>query len=141
MKQQAVPYFIFDGQAAEALAFYEQVFDGEVTERQTFGEADFPTPPEAEDRILHARFRKGPLYFMVSDAFPGSPVTTGNHVALVLEMETEEEIHHYYDRLRGGGEVLMELQDTFWGATYAKVKDRFGRIWDLNLEKQQSAPE
>lgn len=26
----------------------------------------------------------------------------------------------------------MELQDTFWGAEYAKVKDKFGVIWDLN---------
>lgn len=29
----------------------------------------------------------------------------------------------------------MELQDTFWGAKFAKVKDCFGVIWDLNYPK------
>ena len=29
----------------------------------------------------------------------------------------------------------MELQDTFWGAVYAKVKDTYGVIWDLNYTK------
>jgi PhnB protein len=29
----------------------------------------------------------------------------------------------------------MELQDTFWGAKYGKVKDRFGISWDLNYQK------
>jgi PhnB protein len=30
------------------------------------------------------------------------------------------------------GTVLMELQDTFWGAKYAKVRDAYGIQWDLN---------
>ena len=29
----------------------------------------------------------------------------------------------------------MELQDTFWGAKYAKVQDPFGVMWDLNYTK------
>ncbi len=29
----------------------------------------------------------------------------------------------------------MELQDTLWGAKYAKVKDAYGVIWDLNHTK------
>ncbi len=32
----------------------------------------------------------------------------------------------------------MELQDTFWGAKYAKLQDAFGVIWDLNHEKSKS---
>lgn len=31
----------------------------------------------------------------------------------------------------------MELEDTFWGARYAKVEDPFGITWDLNFEKGQ----
>ncbi|RNA69928.1 VOC family protein [Alteribacter keqinensis] len=136
MKQQATPYLSFDGQATEALAYYSEVFEGEVVEKQTFGEADFPTPPEAENRILHSRFKKGELVFMVSDTFPGQPVTEGGHVALVLELASEVEIMTLYDRLKEKGTVLMELQDTFWDAKYAKIKDPFGVTWDLNFSKE-----
>lgn len=41
MKRQSTPYFTFDGNAREALEYYEEVCDGEVHGNQTFGEADF----------------------------------------------------------------------------------------------------
>lgn len=135
MKQQATPYLIFDGNAREALEFYRNVFNGEVSGVQTFEEADYPTPPEADDRIIHARFTKGELFLMVSDTFPGNSVQTGNHISLVLELESEAKIQEIYESLGQEGSVLMELQNTFWGAQYAKVKDQFGIIWDLNYTK------
>jgi PhnB protein len=78
LKQQAVPYLTFDGNAKEALDFYKDVFDGEIVEMRTYGEADYPTPPEADERIIHAKFQKGGLLMMVSDSFPGNKVTPGN---------------------------------------------------------------
>ncbi|MFX3623234.1 MAG: VOC family protein [Ectobacillus sp.] len=135
MKQQATPYLTFAGNAREALTYYKEVFEGDILEIQTFGEAQFPTPPEMDDKIMHAQFKKGPLFFMVSDTFLGQSVEIGNHISLTLELENDEEIETLYGRLREGGSVLMELQDTFWGARFAKVKDRFGVIWDLNYTK------
>lgn len=72
---------------------------------------------------------------MASDSFPGSGVEVGNNISLALEFESEEEIQNVYDRFSQDGTVLMELQDTFWGAKYAKVKDPYGVIWDLNYTK------
>ncbi|MFD2922494.1 VOC family protein [Halobacillus naozhouensis] len=135
MQKQANPYFTFNGNAKEALDFYKSVFEGEITDVQTFGEADFDTPPEADDRIMHARFTKDGLFFMVSDTFPGSTSEAGNLISLALELDHEDEINTVYNRLSEGGTVHMELQDTFWGATFAKVKDRFGVTWDLNYQK------
>jgi PhnB protein len=134
--KQTVPYFAFDGNAREALEYYKEVFEGEIEGIQTFGEADFPSPPEADDRIMHARFVKDDVLIMVSDSFLGSSVNVGNNVSIVLEMESEEEIQQVYDRLINGSKVIMELQDTFWGAKFAKVQDRFGFIWDLNYTKK-----
>ncbi|MGG3467124.1 VOC family protein [Neobacillus pocheonensis] len=135
MKGQATPYLMFDGNAKAALEFYREVFGGEVSNLQTYGEADYPTPPEASDRIIHAQFKKDDLFLMASDAFPGNPITVGNNISLTLEFESEEEIQNIYQALSEKGTVFMELQDTFWGATYAKVKDAFGVIWDLNYTK------
>lgn len=136
MKHQAAPYFSFSGEAKEALDYYKEVFEGEVLAVQTFGEADYPSPPEIADQIMHAHFKKGELSFMMSDSFPGHQPTVGNNISLVLELESEEDIDTYYRRLTEKGTVVMELQDTFWGAKYAKVKDPYGIIWDLNYTKK-----
>ncbi|MFC3886011.1 VOC family protein [Bacillus songklensis] len=135
MKHQATPYLTFDGNAREALEYYKEVFEGEILGIQTFGEADYPTPREVDDRIMHAQFKKDHLFIMVSDAFPGQSIEVGNHISLALEMESEEEIQKLYHALSQRGSVLMELQDTFWGAKFAKVKDCFGVIGDLNYTK------
>jgi PhnB protein len=135
MKGQATPYLMFDGNAKEALEYYREVFGGEISNLQTYGEADYPTPPEAHDRVIHAQFKKDDLFLMTSDAFPGNSVVVGSNISLTLEFESEDEIRGIYDTLSQKGTVYMELQDTFWGAKYAKVKDAFGVIWDLNYTK------
>jgi PhnB protein len=133
--KQATPYLTFNGNAKEALEYYKEVFGGEISEIQTFGEADYPTPPEIEDKLIHARFLKGDLLLMASDTFPGSEAQTGSNISLVLEFESEEEVIRVYNHLILKSTVHMELQDTFWGAKYAKVKDPFGITWDLNYTK------
>lgn len=137
MKQQATPYLTFNGDAREALEYYKDVFEGEVLGIQTFGQADFPTPPEMANKIMHAQFKKDDLFIMVSDTFLGQSVEKGNNISLALELESEEEIQKLYNALSQKGSVLMELQDTFWGAKFAKVRDYFGVIWDLNYTKSK----
>ncbi|MBM7714444.1 VOC family protein [Siminovitchia sp. FSL H7-0308] len=135
MKYQATPYFTFGGNAKEALEYYKDVFDGEIVEIMTFGEADFPSPPEAEERVIHAKFQKGNLILMVSDTLPENHIISGNQVSLTLELQSEKEIETIYQRLIEKGSISMKLQDTFWGAKFAKVKDPFGIIWDLHYTK------
>jgi PhnB protein len=135
MKGQITPYLTFDGKSKEALEFYKDVFDAEIIGVQTFGEADFPTPPEADERIMHAQLKRGDLSIMFSDTFPGQSVEIGSNISLTLEPESEEEIQKYYNALSQNGNVVHKLEDTFWGAKYAKVQDAFGVIWELNYQK------
>lgn len=135
MKGQITPYLTFDGNAKEAMEFYKEVLDGEITGIQTFGEADYPTPPEASERVMHGQVKKGEISIMFSDAFPGHQVVVGSNISLTLEPESNEEIQKLYDSLSKNGKALAELQDTFWGAKYARVQDQFGVIWELNYQK------
>jgi PhnB protein len=137
MKQPATPYIMFNGNARKALELYKEVFEGEIIEIQTYGEAKYPTPPEADELLIHAKFKKDAFLLMVSDTFPSSPFEIGNNLSLVLELESEAEIQKIYDQFSQNGSILMELQDTFWGAKYAKVQDAFGVIWDLNYTKSK----
>lgn len=135
MKGQLTPYLSFDGNAKQALEFYKEVLGGEIIGLQTFGEADYPTPPEADNRVMHAKLSKGDISLMFSDTFPGQSVVIGTNISLTLEPESDEEIQSLYDALRKGGKALTELEDTFWGAKYARVQDQFGIIWELNYQK------
>ncbi|MDQ6598353.1 VOC family protein [Bacillus salipaludis] len=129
MKGQITPYLMFDGNAREALEFYREVFQGEILNVQTYGESGYNNSPEAENLLIHAQFKKDDLFIMASDAFPGNVINKGNNISLALDLESEEEIKRLYDALRENGKVYMELQDTFWGAKYAKVTDPFGIAW------------
>ncbi|MED3561893.1 VOC family protein [Bacillus xiapuensis] len=135
MKGQITPYLMFDGNAREALEFYREVFQGEILNAQTYGEAGYNNSPEAQNLLIHAQFKKDDLFIMASDTFPGNAINKGNNISLALDLDSEEEILRLYDALREKGKVYMELQDTFWGAKYAKVTDPFGITWDLNYQK------
>jgi PhnB protein len=82
---------------------------------------------------MHAKFKKGNLFLMMSDSFPGHEITTGNNISLVLEAQSEDEIQNLYNKLSQDGSTIMELQDTFWGAKYAKVKRPFWHRMGLEL--------
>ena len=131
------PYLTFYGNANEAIAFYEKTFRLENREMHKYGESDFPSPPEAADYIMHCNLTDGNFNMMLADSpTPGESGTT--NVALLIECESEEEVNRLYNSLLEGGTAIMELQDTFWGAKYGKVRDKFGYTWDLNLEKGQA---
>ncbi|RJS61027.1 VOC family protein [Bacillus sp. PK3_68] len=136
MKGQTTPYLTFNGNAKEALNFYAEAFQAEIQGLQTFGEADYPTPPEAANRIMHARLAKGHFLLMVSDTFPGQEIKTGNQISLALTFESKEEIQSVYGKLQQEGTIHMELQTTFWGSTYAKLQDKFGIVWQLDCPNQ-----
>ncbi|MFC6041054.1 VOC family protein [Paenisporosarcina macmurdoensis] len=131
------PYLTFYGNANEAIAFYEKTFRLENREMHKYGESDFPSPPEAADYIMHCHLTDGTFSIMLADsATPGESGTS--NVAMMIDCESEEEVNRLYNALLEDGKVIMELQDTFWGAKYAKVSDKFGYTWDLNFEKRQA---
>ncbi|MCD2423556.1 VOC family protein [Niabella pedocola] len=135
--QAITPYLNFNGDAAEALDFYTQALGGQVVHRQTFGDtqADFPSPESHKDKIMHALFNAGALNFMVSDCPPDVSVTSGSNVSLALNFEDEEAIVKTFNAMAAGGTITMPLQDTFWGAKFGMITDRFGVSWMFNYDK------
>ena len=103
---------------------------------QKYADANFPHPPEAADNVLHCHLKKGDFQIMLADSADKPSENNKHGVALLINCENVEEANHLYNGLREEGEILMELQDTFWGAKYGKVKDKFGFTWDLNCEKK-----
>ncbi len=127
-----VPYLNFNGNAAEALAFYAKALDGQVLFQQTFGEAQPDMPAAMKDRIMHATFQAGALSFMVSDGMPDQPVTHGTNTHLSIHFDDLESINRVFNNLSESATITMPLQDTFWNARFGMLVDKYGINWMFN---------
>ncbi len=136
MKGAIIPYLTFYGKGKEAAEFYTNLFGLEQVDMQKYSDANFPHPPEAADYLLHCHLKKGDFQLMFADSVDKTTENNKHGVSLVIDCENEEETERLYNGLREEGLVLMELHDTFWGAKYGKVRDKFGFTWDLNCEKE-----
>ena len=127
-----IPYLNFNGNAAEALDFYAHALGGKIDHQQTFGEAKMEMPDDYKNRILHAQVSSGDLKFMVSDCPPEVSVSSGDSLSLSMNFNDVDEMNNVFNALAEGGKITMELQDTFWGARFGILVDKYGFSWMFN---------
>lgn len=136
------PYLIFDGNAREAVHFYEKALGGKVMGIMTFG--DMPADPnhpltdDMKDRVMHAHLKVGDADLMFSDTFPGMPYQPGNSIQIAIHPREEARAREIFASLEDGGQVIMPLQKTDWSPLYGIVKDKFGVIFQVNVPMEQS---
>jgi len=130
------PYLTFNGNCREAMEFYKECFGGELM-IQTFGDAPMETTPESKDRIMHARLQNGDLILMASDGMPGQAPIQGTNVTISVQSASKEEQEKYFNKMAEGGKITMPLADTFWGAYFGMLTDKFGMHWMFNTEHKQ----
>lgn len=134
---QIIPYINFSGQAEEALKFYADAFKAELGEIMRFTEEMFPEMPEhMKNWVMHAELRFNDNAIYISDTFEPEKRTMGNAVTVHVDCFSNEEIQTLFDALKEGGSVAEPLSDTFWGAIYGSVTDKFGVQWSFNYQKE-----
>jgi PhnB protein len=129
-----VPYLNFNGNAEEALKFYEEIFDGEITQLGRFGESPMPCEESDKNKIMHARLVFDGNLIMVSDTMNSRPVTPGGMIQLSLDVDDVERLEKVFSKMSEGGNVTMPLADQFWGAKFGMLVDKFGISWMFNSE-------
>jgi len=130
MKKLLPPIYIENCQTA--LAYYQKIFGGEIINTQLSDGIEMFQGHEG--KLIHAELHINEsciLYF--ADVF--GQIESGNHIWLMIELESAEELQTVYHSLSKDGKIKMELQDTFWGSKYGVVADKFGLTWELNLTK------
>ena len=133
------PYLTFNGNCREALHFYQQCFDNASVDISPFGEMPGEqVPDEDKDKIMHAEFRAGGIFFMASDSMGGPPITPSTQISMSIQCNTEQEQEIIFNKLADGGSVTMPLQDVFWGSRFGMLIDRFGIMWLLSCDKPQN---
>lgn len=129
-------YLTFNGNCREAMTFYRECLGGELV-LQTIGESPLADkmPPQMKDCILHSTLTKGSLVLMASDMVGEQGLIKGNAVSLMLNCSSEAEIKACYAGLSSGGVATHPLENSFWGALFGDLTDRFGNQWLLHFDK------
>ncbi|WP_429814981.1 VOC family protein [Ensifer sp. B1-9] len=118
-----------DGMAA--IAFYEKAFGAQNT---------FCQLAEDRKRVMHSNLSVFGGEIMLHDEFPEfggsvlSPETIGGTgVAISINLPAAAAVDAAYDRaIAAGASTVLEPQDTFWHARYARIQDPFGHVWAFN---------
>jgi PhnB protein len=125
------PYLHFDGAAADALAFYAEVFGGEA-ELHTFG--DFGRTDGSAERIAHGILR-GPVSLFAADVAGHEPAVKIEGVLFsLLGTADTDTLARWFAGLAEEGEIVDALQKRPWGAHDGVVTDRFGIRWLIGYE-------
>ena len=127
------PYLAFNGNAAQALAHYEQAFGVKATMVAHYNQAPsdqgYKPPPGTENHIMHAALEFETAQLYLADHPPGEEATFGDSISVMVELESAEKVNNVFKVLAQGGKVQMEPQKVFWCECYSTLTDKFGVYW------------
>lgn len=127
-------YLFFDGNCAEAFEHYRRVFGGEFAARMTYAEGPAEAQVDESERgkIMHVSLPVGRSVLMASDVARGrgEPPKPSSAFAISYSASSRADADAKFTALQeGGGSAAMPMGDTFWGAYFGMLKDRFGVHW------------
>ena len=136
---QLIPYIIFSGNCEEALKFYEKALGGTIGQINRYSDMPPGTPSMGMtgDKIMHTHLAvDGNILFMASDG-PSQDKDSGM-VSLSLNFNDAGSLQSTFAKMSDGANVTMPVQDTFWGATFGMLVDKYGIKWMFNYDKPRS---
>jgi PhnB protein len=120
--------------APAMIEFYKRAF-GAVENRRAPG-------PDGKT-IMHAEIQIGDSKVFLNDEFPDmnalSPLSS-NSTPVTLHLYVEDADKQFEQALGAGAEVVMPLDDAFWGDRYGIVKDPSGHQWSIGTHKEDLTP-
>ncbi|WP_029369715.1 VOC family protein [Mycobacterium sp. UM_WWY] len=131
-----LPHLVVDD-AAAAIDFYVKAF----------GATELGRVPGPDGKLVHAALTINGSTVMLNDDFPefnGGKSTTpkalgGTPVTIHLTVTDVES--KFAQAVEAGAEVVMPLEDQFWGDRYGMVRDPFGHQWSLGQPVREVSPE
>jgi PhnB protein len=136
-----MPFLLFDGNCAEAMAFYQGCLGGELAITKV---SDTPMkvqmPPEQHHKVAFANLKSGLLEFSATDWLHATRTPKqGNTVTLYISGGKYNELRTIFDKLAVGAskEFLDDLRDLPFG-TYGHLADKYGVHWFFQGNKSEA---
>jgi PhnB protein len=135
---QVSAYFTFNGNCRQAMNFYQKCLGGKLF-FQTVGQSAFAEkmPKRMKNCILHATLSNGSFLLIGSDMVGENRLIRGNAVSLTLTCSSEKEIKSCYKKLSPGGQATHPPENTFRGALFGTLTDKYGNNWMLSYSGVQ----
>jgi PhnB protein len=129
-----MPYLFFDGNCAEALAFYEETIGAEVSGMMRNSDAPDAESrmPGGDDLVMNAMVKIGGGMLMASDTGEGWHQKPQGF-AVHLETPSIAEAERVFAAFGDGGTIQMPLGETFWAERFGMVTDKFGTPWMVSF--------
>jgi PhnB protein len=138
-------YITFNGNCEEAFRFYRSVFGGEF---QFLGRYKDVPPnekekfqPENEEKIMHVSLpisKETILMGCDSAESHGQGTVVGDNISLSLDTDTKDEAKKLFTALSNGGKIKFPIDETFWGAYFGALTDRFGINWTISCDAKDA---
>ena len=142
------PYLHFLGNTEEVFNFYKSIFGGEFATVMRYGDMSGQEgcenmPEENKQKIMHIALPVSDGHVLMGTDAVGEHAADakfGNNVSLSISADSKEEADKVFNGLAEGGAVTMPLGDTFWGAYFGMLKDKYDIQWLVNYDypKQQN---
>ena len=124
-------YLFFPGNTEQAIAFYQEVFGGQVTITR-WGDVDPAAAPEQKNHVINALLTGGDITLRASDREDASP-DPQTRIELSLIGVDDARLRDVFDALAKDGTVRTKLERQFWGDTFGAVTDKYGIGWQVNI--------
>ena len=97
---------------------------------------EYQTDKSQNTKIMHISLPiGGGSILMGSDRLESyGPITKGDNFYVSIQADSEEEATKLFNGLSAGGQVIMPLEDSFWGAFFGMFNDKFGVQWMINYD-------
>lgn len=132
---QLTPYLMFNGNCEEALNFYCVTIGGEIKSLSRYEGTPDESMDNHHEKVMHATFEGRGITLLASDG-TGNETTSGN-IHLCLDFKDISAMENVFNALSQGGTITMPLEDTFWGARFGMLTDKFGIKWMFNGDIQE----
>ena len=131
------PFLAFDGQCADAMAFYAQCLGDRVTDSRTYGGSPMAehVPAEMGGKLMYAEVTAGDVRLMASDTPPGR-YRAPQGISVALTLDSIEDTERVFQALSEHGRVDMPMAPTFWATRFGALTDKFGVTWLVNFENR-----
>ncbi|GGP16539.1 VOC family protein [Oceanobacillus neutriphilus] len=139
---KAIAYLQFNGEAEEAIAFYEKAFQAKSVKVKfgAFGQnPEYPLSEEEQNMIMESCLEFSGNTLMISDVLPSMQALTGEvtkgSTVLISIIDADPEMNKQcFEKLSEGGTVVMPLSSVPWSVSFGMLIDKFGVMWKFNSE-------
>jgi PhnB protein len=134
-------YLFFNGNCEAALAFYRETIGAETLFLMRFKDSPeaADTPPDWQEKVMHATFRIGDREVLASDGMKGAQSKGYAGFSLSIAVDDTASGEKLYAALSDGGQSLIPWQSTFWTKGFGMLVDRFGVPWMVSVAHEDAA--